>query len=607
MVWQTDSDLRLMCLAGAALRSIDASAALLAGRPVEELFASKSDARQAHEAARHGRPSTFEIDVNGRDLHVTVKPLYGLAGAVTGVIGIALDMTERTVAERALRISEHSYRSLIEEAPYAICRSTVGGELLQVNRAMIEMLGYDITSTAELLLRDLPLIFTPPASFEPFKKSLLEGELHPAADAAWVRRDGKVIQVRITGRAVRDNTGQISHLDILAENVTDKRQLEAELSHAQKMHAIGQLAGGVAHDFNNLLTVISGHVELLLGQENERESYERLSEIKHAADKAASLTRQLLAFSRRQVLRSRIVDLNDVVRPLMGMLSRLIKESVELIFVPGDNLGSVKADPHEIERVLLNLAVNAQDAMPGGGRLVIETANVRIDEQPSLPDELKAGDYVQIMVRDNGHGMDRETQARVFEPFFTTKQPNEGTGLGLSVVYGVVRQSGGYIRLESEPGVGTTFRIYLPRVMPPSDALPETTLGRMAPRGSETILFAEDDTAIRKLVAHSLRSLGYHVLSAPDGVDAIGMAETYKEPIHLLLSDLVMPTVGGRELAATLRRSSPGLKVLFISGYAGNSAALKELDLPGVYFLQKPFSMESLARTVRGVLDGSLR
>jgi CheY-like chemotaxis protein len=202
--------------------------------------------------------------------------------------------------------------------------------------------------------------------------------------------------------------------------------------------------------------------------------------------------------------------------------------------------------------------------------------------------------------------MDRDTQARVFEPFFTTKQPNEGTGLGLSVVYGVVRQSGGYIRLESEPGLGTTFRIYLPRVIPPSAAIPEMTLGRSAPRGSETILFAEDDTAIRKLVVHSLRSLGYHVLSAPDGVDAIGMAETYDGPIHLLLSDLVMPTVGGRELAATLRRTSPGLKVLFISGYAGNSAAVKELDLPGVYFLQKPFSMETLARTVRGVLDGSL-
>jgi two-component system cell cycle sensor histidine kinase/response regulator CckA len=458
-----------------------------------------------------------------------------------------------------------------------------------------------------LLLRDLPLIFTPAGSFEPFRKALLEGEPHPGSDCAWLRRDGKSIQVRITGRAVRDAAGQISHLDILAENVTEKRQLEAELSHAQKMHAIGQLAGGVAHDFNNLLTVISGHVELLLGQPFEPDAQDRLSEIKHAADKAAALTKQLLAFSRRQVLRSRIVDLNDVIRSLMGMLSRLIKESVDLIFVPGENLGSVKADPHEIERVLLNLAVNAQDAMPGGGRLLIETANVRINDQFTLePDELKAGEYVQIIVRDNGHGMDRETQARVFEPFFTTKQPNEGTGLGLSVVYGVVRQSGGYIRLESEPGVGTTFRIYLPRVIPPSSALPETEQGRSAPRGSETILFAEDDTAIRKLVAHSLRGLGYHVLSAPDGVDAIGMAETYQGPIHLLLSDLVMPTVGGRELAATLRRTAPGLKVLFISGYAGNSAAVKELDLPGVYFLQKPFSMETLARTVRGVLDGSL-
>jgi PAS domain S-box-containing protein len=606
LVWQTGPELYVTHLTGAALHKIQVSSASLVGRPVDELFASPS-ARQAHEAALRGQTGFFDLEVNGRDLHATVKPLPGPRGGVVGVAGMALDLTERMVAERALRLSEYSYRSLIEEAPYAICRATLGGELLQVNRAMLEMLGYDVASTAELLLRDLPLIFTPAGSFEPYRKALLAGEAKPGTDAAWLRRDGRSIEVRVTGRAVRDGGGHVSHLDILAENVTEKKQLEAELSHAQKMQAIGQLAGGVAHDFNNLLTVISGQVELMLGQSLQRDAHERLLEIKLAADKAASLTRQLLAFSRRQVLRSRIVNLNQVIHPLMGMLSRLIKESVELTFVAGDGLGNVKADPHEIERVLLNLALNAQDAMPGGGRLTIETANARIEEQASVqPDELKAGDYVQITVRDNGHGMDRDTQARVFEPFFTTKQPNEGTGLGLSVVYGVVRQSGGYIRLESEPGLGTTFRIFLPRVAPPAAPVPETSTGRAAPRGSETILFAEDDTAIRKLVAHSLRSLGYQVLSAPDGVDAIGMAESHDGPIHLLLSDLVMPTVGGRELAATLRRMSPGLKVLFISGYAGNSAAVKELDLPGVFFLQKPFSMEILARTIRGVLDGSL-
>jgi CheY-like chemotaxis protein len=291
----------------------------------------------------------------------------------------------------------------------------------------------------------------------------------------------------------------------------------------------------------------------------------------------------------------------------MGMLGRVIKENVELVFVPGDLLGSVQADPNEIERVLVNLAVNAQDAMPAGGRLTIETSNVCVAGQPPLPlDEFKAGDYVQILVRDTGIGMDRETQARAFEPFFTTKQPNEGTGLGLSVVYGVVRQSGGYVRLESEPGLGTTFRIYLPRVaadpVPAHEALSVGSL----PLGSETILFAEDDEAIRQFVADALNSLGYHVPSAPDGVAAMSVAQSHPGPIHMLLTDLVMPMVGGRELAQRLKGADPNLKVVFVSGYAGHALAEKELELPSVCFLQKPFSMESLANTVRGVLDGLL-
>ena len=556
-----------------------------------------------------GQSGSFEVEVNGRDLRATVKPLIGPDGAIIGVIGIALDMTERIVAERALRFSEYSYRSLIEEAPYAVCRSTFRGELLLVNRAMTEMLGYEAASGSELLLRDLPFVFTPAGSFEAFQKALLRHGSHRGTEAAWVRRDGQSIQVWVSGRIVRNASGQISHLDIFAENITEKKRLEAELGQAKRMQALGQLAGGVAHDFNNLLTVISGYAEMLLSRPLEPQSRQPLTAVKEAAEKAAALTKQMLAFSRRQVLHSQTVNLNDVLRNLIVILTRLIKENIELILIPGDDLWSVNADPNEIERVILNLAVNAQDAMPRGGRLTIETANLGADERLALESEtLKDGDYVQIIVRDTGIGMDTDTQARAFEPFFTTKQPNEGTGLGLSVVYGVVRQSGGCILLESEPGTGTTFRIYLPRVnAEPATAHEFGARHRALPRGSETILLAEDDPAVRGLLAPFLENLGYQVLTVTDGEDAIGISQSYAAEIHLLLSDLIMPKVGGQELAARLKSTDrPNVKVLFISGYAGHAVAAEDLESDGACFLQKPFSMDLLANTVRGALDGTL-
>ncbi len=610
LLWETDTELRFSCLAGAALPTVGVSPTLYTGKNVWHLFSPAENAqkaRRAHEAALRGEASAFQADVNGRELQANVKPLRGPAGAIVGTIGIALDMTERGVAERALRLSEHSYRSLIDEAPYAMCRSTVSGALLQVNRAMTEMLGYDTACSSELLLRDLPFIFTPEGSFEMFQRALLNSGSLPGRDSVWVRRDGQSIQVLVSGRAVRDHAGGVSHLDVFAENVTEKKQLEAELCQAQRMQAIGQLAGGVAHDFNNLLTVINGHTEILLSGPVDTESRDRLGEIKQAADKAAALTRQLLAFSRRQVLRSHTVNLNEVIGKLTAMLSRLIKENVELVFVPGEDLGSVKADPIEVERVLLNLAVNAQDAMPDGGVLTIETANVRVDQRAALEtDHVEAGDYIQILVRDTGVGMDQEIQGRVFEPFFRTKQSGDGTGLGLSVVYGVVRQSGGYISLESEPGEGTTFRIYLPRVAAAPMAMPESAPPAALPRGAETILVAEDDAAIRRLVVCALEDLGYHVLSAPDGAAAMSMAQSYSGEIHLLLSDLVMPTMGGRDLAAKLQGAIPSLKAAFISGYAGHAVPDEDLELAGACFIQKPFSMDLLAKTVRRVLDGSL-
>ena len=607
MLWTTDLESRFTSLTGAGLRAAGGCARDYAGKPVETLFqcpGRSHAARHSHTTALRGKSCSFEMEVNGRDLQAHLEPLRGPDGAIVGVIGVALDLTEKMVAERALRLSEHSYRSLIEEAPYAICRSTISGQLLQVNRAMLEMLGYDTVSEAELLMCDLPLIFAAAESYQTLREALLGGGALQGMEAVWLRRDGHEIQVRVSGRAVRDQAGVVSHLDVLAENITEKKRLEAQLGQAQKMQAVGQLAGGVAHDFNNLLMVIGGNVEMMMHQTGDRNLQQRLTEVKQAADQAAALTRQLLAFSRRQVLKTKVINLNQVIGNQVGMLARLLREDIDLVFVPAQDLGLAGADPFQIEQVLMNLVLNAQDAMPGGGRLTIETANVQIEGYPGRqPEEVEPGPYVQIIVRDTGHGMDSDLQARIFEPFFTTKKAGEGTGLGLSMVYGIVKQSGGHIRVESQVGLGSIFRICLPRVAASEPAVPPPVARTSAPRGCETILLAEDEDSVRRLVASYLQDLGYHVLAASDGKVAMGVAQSYRGPIHLLLSDFVMPRLGGRELGAALKKSMPHLKMIFMSGYAGREVAAQELEQLSASFLPKPISLGLLAKMVREVLD----
>jgi CheY-like chemotaxis protein len=331
---------------------------------------------------------------------------------------------------------------------------------------------------------------------------------------------------------------------------------------------------------------------------------DRLARVQQATDRAAKLTRQLLAYSRRQTMQTRVIDLNQVIDHLLGMLRRLIKENVELTFLPGADLGRVKADPHQIEQVLINLTVNAQAAMPDGGQFIIETRNLSIGPATAFQaEDLGPGDYVQLLVRDTGHGMDRQVQARAFEPFFTTKQTGEGTGLGLSMAYGIVTQSGGTIRLESSPGAGCVFWITLPRT---EGAIPEALPSApvpLIPRGSETILLAEDESDVRELIESYLRNLGYTVLAVADGLDGVALAHTYPDRIHLLLSDLVMPKMGGHALASTLKRMIPQVKVIFLSGYAGHTVAEENLEITHGRFLAKPLSMEALARAVREALD----
>ena len=391
----------------------------------------------------------------------------------------------------------------------------------------------------------------------------------------------------------------------LQEQIAEHKRLEKQFLQSQKMEAIGQLTGGIAHDFNNMLTVIIGYSELMLQRLKADDPLRsEVEQVKEAGVRASLLTRQLLAFSRKQVLQPRVLDLNAVLTNMDRMLQRLIDENIDLVTMPSPGLGRVHADPGQIEQIIMNLAVNARDAMPQGGKLTIETANVELDDAYAREHvSVKPGPYVMLAVSDTGCGMDAETQARIFEPFFTTKEPGKGTGLGLSTVYGIVKQSGGDIWVYSEPGRGTTFKIYLPWV----EGAVETVEPGVAPardaRGSETILLVEDDMGIRRLVRQVLAERGYWVLEAIHGTHAIQISEQHTVPIHLLVTDVVMPGMSGRELAEHLKPSRPNMKVLFMSGYTDKAIVHHgELD-PGTAFLQKPFTPDALARKVREVLD----
>jgi signal transduction histidine kinase/ActR/RegA family two-component response regulator len=380
------------------------------------------------------------------------------------------------------------------------------------------------------------------------------------------------------------------------------RQSEGQLRQAQKLEAIGRLAGGIAHDFNNLLTAIMGYGQLARARPTDVGPH--LDEVLRAAERAASLTRQLLAFSRQQVLEPKVLDLNAVITGLDKLLRRLIGEDIDLVTAPALGLGRVKADPGQIEQVIMNLVVNARDAMPAGGNLTIETANVELDEEAAVTRlEVRPGPYVMVAVSDTGSGMTPEVKARIFEPFFTTKEIGKGTGLGLSTVHGIVKQSEGHIEVYSELGHGTTFKVYLPRVEESTEHRPGAiaTGGRL--EGVETVLVVEDEEAIRRVIGVALRLYGYTVLEAMDGSQAIDIFEGGDPPIDLLITDVVMPLMSGPELALRVAHALPHLKVLFVSGYTDRALIHQGLRQPGTAFLQKPFTPERLARKVREVLD----
>ena len=504
--------------------------------------------------------------------------------------------------EEALRRSEARSRSLILSAAFGICCCTLGGRFLDVNPALIMMLGHG--SVEDLLQLDARReVFVNPQELgrlaEDYRRT---GSLN-GVEVQWKRKDGRVIIVRLSGCAAISTDEPEEVLELIAEDITDRRQLEEQLRQSQKMDAVGRLAGGVAHDFNNLLMVINGYTEVLLEQlEKGSAMHHKVQSIQQAADRAATLTRQLLAFSRKQLLELKVVDVNTVVGDMERLLRPLIGENIELVTRLSTETGHTRADAGQLEQVIMNLVVNAKDAMPEGGKLTLQSSDVTVRQNFSEHRFIQPGRYAVISVADTGHGMDKETQSRIFEPFFTTKEKGKGTGLGLSTVYGIVKQSNGYVFVQSEIGAGTTFYVYLPRVEDSAEELSPAKPQQNEAGGCETVLLVEDEESVRELVRVTLASRGYNVLEAENGECGLRVAEGFKEHIDILITDVMMPGIGGRELAKKLLLLRPDISVLYLSGYTEDAVVTPGALGPGTAFLQKPFTLQNLAKKVREVL-----
>ncbi|MBM4072730.1 MAG: PAS domain S-box protein, partial [Planctomycetes bacterium] len=541
------------------------------------------------------------------------NPIHSEAGELVGAVNIIVDITERKSAllacqqaEAALRNSEERFREVMGTVEQVFWRARPDlSEILYVNPAYERIWG----RSCESLYRS-PLSWAQ-AIHPDDRKRVLQAALAQATMNSYqeeyriTRPDGTMRWIRDRGFPVHDENGNVVRLTGVAEDITERKRLEEQLRQAQKMEAIGQLAGGVAHDFNNLLTIITGFSEVILLQLAQDSPYRSsLLEVCKAGERAASLTRQLLAFSRKQIIAPEILNLNTLVGETEKMLHRLIGEDITLVSVMAPDLHAIKADPGQIEQILMNLAVNARDAMPRGGKLTTETANVILDESYSvIRSEVRPGPYVMLAVSDTGCGMDKDLQARIFEPFFTTKGPGQGTGLGLATVYGIVKQAGGYIYVYSEPDTGTTFKIYLPSMAEQADYISSGAASPQAMRGCETVLLVEDDDNVRAVARHVLEACGYVVLEADSGEDALKVLQEHVGPIHLVISDVVMPTMNGPALAEYVAKQWPHTKFLFVSGYTDDAVVRNGVLRADVNFLQKPFSPRNLARKVREILD----
>lgn len=537
------------------------------------------------------------------EISVSMGPLHDAAGRVTGAVSVIADIGEQKRAERELRASEERYRLLFEQNLAGVIRTTVEGQISECNDALARMLGFG--SREEALGQNIRDLYQKPEDRERMLEglqtagNLLNFEFHMR------RRDGVNVCMLANVGLQRDEAGRPQFVEGTVLDITERRALEEQLLQARKMEAVGQLAGGVAHDFNNLLMIMSSYAELLAdGATGDSKLRHSADEIIKAARRATVLTRQLLAFSRKQVLSPQVLNLNTVLEELCKLLPRLIGENIEIKLRLEAQLWKVRADPTQIEQVVMNLAANARDAMPQGGSLTLETANARLDDSYGRQHAGATGDYVLLSVSDTGRGIAPEVLPHIFEPFFTTKEKGKGTGLGLPTVYGIVKQSGGYVWAYSEVNHGTVFKIYLPRERTAKDA-PEPEVKKpdtAAAMGAETILLVEDEDALREGAAQFLSLRGYKVLQGRNGMDALRMAELCQGNLDLLITDVVMPGMGGRELADRLRKIRPQTRVLYISGYTESTVLQQGVEL-GFGFLQKPFTLNALSRKVRELLD----
>jgi PAS domain S-box-containing protein len=540
----------------------------------------------------------FEIPIEN-----SVAPIYDRQAKATGAV-----LVFRDIRERRRREDDLSRLAAVVESSYdAILSLTPEGVILTWNHGARRMYGY---STEEAVGQSI-LVLSPrdqPTGVSRLPEMGERADTVEQFETIHAKKDGTQIHVAITLSPIKDANGQVVGVSSVARDITESKHLEKMFRTAQKMEAVGLLAGGIAHDFNNLLSVIIGYSEMLLNStKSDIKMHGRCEEIKKAGDRAASLTRQLLAFSRQQVLEPKVLNLNTVVLETGKMLKRLIGEDIELQTALHPQLGSVKVDPSQMEQIIMNLVVNARDAMPEGGKLVIETSNVELDEKYAhLHPPLLAGRYVLLAVTDTGTGMDQQTQAHIFEPFFTTKEPGKGTGLGLSTIYGVLKQSGGHIWVYSELGHGSVFKVYLPQV---DEAVHQSRSSELAPRldpGTETVLIVEDEESVRALTRTLLEEAGYTVIEASNGRDALAVAGRYSGPIHLLMTDVVMPGMNGPTLAENLAVTYPSMKVLCMSGYTGTFANFSGLVDRGMMLLQKPFTRDALLGKVREVLESQV-